>query len=130
MKPQDFINELHRMCHAYIYMECNGCPVHDCTCNATISVMTAEDFNALYKAVEDWSDTHPISTRRTAFLKLFPDALLNEKGTPSISPCHIDSKLFSGRCSRYQVPTLCGDWADGCSKCTADYWNEIIEDDN
>lgn len=74
MKPQDFVHELNRMC-TYYNGQCeeNHCELDDIGCYINGDTKD-EDFAKMYDTVAAWSDTHPIRTRQSEFLKMFPNA--------------------------------------------------------
>ena len=41
------------------------------------------------KIVQKWSKKHPRKTKKEAFLEMFPNALTDEDGYPSVSVCEI-----------------------------------------
>lgn len=58
--------------------------------------------------VEKWSAEHPVNTRRSEFLKMFPNVKVSN-GVISICPKHIDSE--------------CGaDCKEDCTNCRKNYW--------
>lgn len=71
-------------------------------------------------AVQKWSDEHPVKTRKTAFLEMFPDAELKPNGVPYIYPCKLDT-VWS-KCG--EVSCVLG--SKQCEKCAEDYWNEEV----
>lgn len=66
-------------------------------------------------AVIKWGEEHPIKTRKSVFLKLFPEATIAEDGMPDADPCFINQNL-SGRCT-----------GDNCEKCRREFWLKEIE---
>ena len=71
--------------------------------------------------VEKWAKEHPIKTRQSEFLKMFPDAQIF-KGILTINPCAIDSSRFdTEECHAYD------DYNDGCVACRKNYWLETEE---
>ena len=74
------------------------------------------------KIIEKWAKEHPIKTRQSEFLKMFPNAQIFE-GVLKIEPCElIDSKLNSEECHSYDEFGL-----SGCYECRKNYWAEEIE---
>lgn len=67
------------------------------------------------KTVQKWSDEHPIKTRQSEFLKVFPNACMREDcPVLDICPMSLD-KHFS--CEKYIT----------CSDCLRDYWLKEVE---
>ena len=62
--------------------------------------------------VEKWSAEHPIKTRQSEFMKIFPDARVNSDGVIDIDPSHLNKKLEHECDHKY----------DNCDDCYKDYW--------
>lgn len=97
-------------------IDCANCPLNSLN-NGTNDMTSCSDFEALYpeKAIEivqKWSDAHPQKTFLTEFLKNYPNAKLDEDGTPhKLCPWHLG--LISVNSCR-----------NNCVRC----WNQPIED--
>lgn len=114
-KTEVFFKELNRMCSTYGYL-CTNCGIH-LNCNSSVGD-TCGTFirNNPLKAVEivqKWSDEHPIKTRQSEFLKLFPDAKITD-GRLNICPKLLDTKIEN-------CPTKV------CDNCKKEYWLEGAE---
>ena len=69
------------------------------------------------KFVERWAAAHPVKTRQSEFLKLFPYARVKKaNGLPIVSPCDLDVKL-AGKCEG--IP---------CQECWKKFWLAEVED--
>nr|DAG60599.1 MAG TPA: hypothetical protein [Caudoviricetes sp.] len=113
MKLHEFQKESNRLCKAYRVIGCEKCPLHKCHC-ATYKGLT--DFAYVYDAVSAWSDSHPIKTSQSEFLKLFPNAVIDEDdGILGIKPCYIDESIG------------CTD-EKGCDDCRREYWLAEVTD--
>lgn len=67
--------------------------------------------------VEEWAKEHPVKTRQSEFLKLFPYARVKKaNGLPIVSPCDLDVKL-AGKCQG--IP---------CRECWKKFWLAEVED--
>ena len=66
--------------------------------------------------VEQWAKEHPVKTRQSEFLKIFPNAELNEDGVLLIAPCDI-----------YQKEKINGCYDNGCSQCFRNFWLKEIK---
>lgn len=116
MKPQDFVKEFNRMCESN-RKKCNGCQfVAMCSCN--LLDIKPEEFAQMYDAIAEWSDSHPVKTRQSEFLKMFPNADLTR-----LLPCMIEKD---------KRPMWCGKYADFganscCDECRYAYWNEEVD---
>lgn len=61
--------------------------------------------------IENWSKKHPIKTRQSEFLKLYPKAALKD-GVLAINPCELDSDI------------KCFEEDKTCYPCRKRYWLE------
>lgn len=77
---------------------------------------TAGDNVGAVKFVERWAVEHPIKSRQSEFLKLFPYARVKKaNGLPIVSPCDLDVKL-AGECEG--IP---------CQECWKKFWLAEVE---
>lgn len=111
MDAVEYIKALHRLCKTYI--NCNGCPLRN---NGTcIAGLCDEDglCDGAEKAVpivEQWAKDHPVKTRQSEFLKMFPNAAIYEDdGILCIKPCIIDESI---KCTN----------GKNCDDCRREYW--------
>lgn len=77
---------------------------------------TARDNTRAVKFVERWDAEHPVKTRQSEFLKLFPEANVDQAECLYINPCHIFGK---------KVPECAG---HTCSECRRAFWLAEAED--
>lgn len=112
MDAVKFLKERKRMCDKYC---CESCP---------ISIMnngTYEGCDYLGKnhpekcveIVEKWSADHPVKTRQSEFLKMFPNAEI-ENGVAAACPKSLDKNVECEPLS-------------SCDECTRKYWLEEVE---
>ena len=105
---------------------CESCPV-DIEMRKRGLETTCYNFQITYpqtfvEIVGQWNKEHPIKTRQSEFLKIFPDAQIFE-GVLKIEPCElIGSKLNSEECHSYDEFGL-----SGCYECRKNYWLEEVE---
>lgn len=108
-----FLKEWNRMCKN---SGCNNCKVSD-----LIESLFRDDFSCknafknLHKClaiVQEWSDEHPIKTRMSEFLKMYPNAITIYDSL-NICPMYVD-KTFN--CQQ------------GCVECKKEYWHSEVED--
>lgn len=72
---------------------------------------------SLVSQVEQWAAEHPVKTRQSEFLKLFPYARVKKaNGLPIVSPCDLDGKL-AGKCDGIH-----------CTECRKKFWLAEVED--
>lgn len=111
MDAVEFLNEGTRMCNSY--EACDGCPMwetDDCC-------MVSMNLKQMISIVEQWAKEHPVKTRQSEFLKMFPNASVGYNGTLVICPSQADTKAVAG-CVRSER---------NCDKCKRDFWLKEIE---
>ena len=116
MDAVKFTRAAMRMCNAY-YSKCWSCPAGDdtsCKLDSSYGAISAEEKVAI---VEKWAKEHPVKTRQSEFLKLFPYARVKKaNGLPIVSPCDLDVKL-AGKCEG--IP---------CQECWKKFWLAEVEE--
>lgn len=80
---------------------------------------TIEYAEKAVQIVEQWAKDHPVKTRQSEFLKLFPNAAIDEDdGILCIKPCTIDESIG---CTN----------GKGCDDCYRKYWlTEVTDNGN
>lgn len=124
MKPQDFVKEYSRLCDAYRLPQKSACRTDcpfinmRCAFPENVNINHPERFEKTYNIVEKWSDTHPVKTRQSKFLKMFPNAVIDEdNGILCIRPCDIDERIG---CTN----------GKGCDDCYRKYWLAEVTDND
>lgn len=112
MDAVKFLKEKKRMCISSGDTSCHGCPIY-----AECGILTCAQFqdtlpNQTVKIVEKWAKEHPRETRLTEFLKHYPNALMEDDGTPEVCVNELGLKRDDGCISN-------------CIKC----WNTPIEEE-
>ena len=115
MDAVEFVKTLGRMCNA----ECIRCEFWKRrgkweSCNSWQKNHPEE----AVAIAEQWAAEHPIKTRQSEFLKMFPDApIYPDTGLVRVSPCQVDR-------------ALCGNCPTGtnCIKCRKKFWLAEVED--
>lgn len=110
MDAVEYVKQRNRMCDYYV--NCNDCPAGDYQVCASIVGIPK-----LVPIVEQWAKEHPVKTRQSEFLKIFPDASVGYNGTLVICPSQADTKAVS-ECIRSER---------NCDKCKRDFWLKEIE---
>lgn len=116
MDAVEYLKTLRRLCESK--ERCPGCVLYnkeDSCCIADIGE-SAED---TVQIVEQWGKDHPIKTRQSDFLKMFPDAQIDTYGALTIRPCSIEK----GLCSK------CTTLSD-CVECRREYWLTGVTDND
>ena len=106
MDTVEFLRARRKLCDDNVCGE--SCPLFYC-CDEDI-----ED-NRIRQVlvVEQWAKEHPVKTRQSEFLKMWPDAEIDGDGILSIAPCQLNVKLCKNR--------------EACDKCRRDFWLKEIE---
>lgn len=98
----------------------NGCKSSSCkTCPLSVKDNNVDQFctdleleypEKAVEIVEKWAEGHPVKTRQSELLKLFPNALVGEDGVLTVCPCSVE-KSFEAQCNTRH-----------CNECCKDYW--------
>ena len=118
MDAVEYIKELRRMCK--MQKICNGCPLrNNGTCIAGLcDDGLCDEAEKAVQIVEEWAKEHPVKTRQSEFLKLFPNAVIDENdGILGIRPCDIDERIG---CTNEK----------GCDGCRRKYWLAEVHDND
>ena len=112
MDAVKYLKERNRMCDSYNNM-CDGCGF-----GKVPKGNRAEDDNPekAVEIVEKWSKEHPMKTRQSEFLKMFPNADIGQ-GYLNVCPKRIDlNSLTEDECADLR-----------CSDCRKKYWLAEVE---
>ena len=113
MDAVEFLKALGRLCNNYLCGD--NCPLID-SCDDE----SDDGYVRKVQIVEKWAKEHPVKTRQSEFLKMWPDAEVGDDGYPSVAPCQlykdIEEKDKNGICCKN-----CG-----CDKCRRDFWLKEI----
>ena len=95
MDAVEYLKTLSRMCNC----ECCNCEFKKRLSGfESCTVWRKTHPDEAVAIVEKWAAEHPIKTRQSEFLKLFPYARVKKaNGLPIVSPCDLDVKL-AGKC--------------------------------
>lgn len=114
MDAVEYVKQRERMCE--YYGSCDKClanKVMGCTALAKISQMVP--------IVEQWAKEHPVKTRQSEFLKMWPEAEIGDDGLPNVAPCQLDVKLIHS-----EFPEDC-ESRGLCVECRREFWLKEIE---
>lgn len=119
MDAVEFFKTMNRLCRT---QGCEECPVFK---EGLCMVMRIGSFGGdsdksieeTISKVEQWSKAHPVKTRQSEFLKMFPDAQIDTYGALTIRHCSIEKDL----CSK------CTTLSD-CVDCRREYWLTEVTD--
>ena len=109
MDAVEFLRDFRRMCVSYdnctdCGLRCVGCSPMEEDC----------DHEKMICVVEKWAKEHPVKTRLSEFLRLFPNASVQEEGCP-------------GSCIQFFDSTVrCKD-SERCLECKKKFWFTPID---
>ena len=114
------IFEYARMCKTF-NGRCKECPLHQLHNgkNTICSILLTACTDKANEIILNWCKEHPIKTRQSEFLKMFPNAIRFENSNIiAIKPCDMDTDYASIPC------------ALTCEECFKKYWlAEVDEND-
>ena len=111
-----FLKEKNRMCSSYD--GCAKCPADNQNNGFEIDceVLECDKPEEFVDIVERWSDEHPIKTRQSEFLKMFPNASMDGNGSVGLCPISVDSTFSRDSC-----------YSKSCIQCKKDFWLEAVD---
>lgn len=112
-KTEEFFKELKRMCGKF-NSTCVGCKIYSLCFDTGCYSFIKDNPQEAIEIVQEWSDEHPIKTRQSMFLELFPDAKIIH-GVIDICPKSLDKKI---ECNHQQT---------SCYKCKEKHWLSEVE---
>ena len=116
MDASEFLRESDRMCRSY--ENCDGCPGFENACYQR-SEDRHKNSEGVVATVQQWAKDHPIKTRQSEFLKMFPNA---KTRNGIIALCPQDT------CKNYEPDDEC-DYTE-CALCRKRYWlTEVTDND-
>ena len=108
------IYDFARMCNNFNF-DCSKCPLHFSSngmrlfCNEFILDSTDKANEIIF----NWCKEHPVETRQDRFLKMFPNAWLDDNKMLDLCPKHVD-KNYTHK-NQQCIDTNCDD-------CKKEYW--------
>lgn len=121
MDVVEYLKEAMRMCDTT--KDCEECPFHNLNatfpCHSCPGHLDVANPEKAVEIVEKWAAEHPKKTRKSEFLKMFPNAQLDDDGmfNFSLKPCDIDPEYVDKVCDQYS----------DCQDCQREYWSEEVE---
>lgn len=89
----------------------------DCAIQKYISAQKKNDYEGMVEAAEQWAAEHPVKTRQSEFLKLFPGVDVYETdGCLTLNPCIIYEKMRKECAGKL------------CSECQRAFWLAEVEE--
>ena len=112
-----FLKQFNRMCKAYNDDGCKECPAYKYRCGEEFDEQEEDGVSI----VEQWAKEHPVKTRQSEFLKMWPDVKISDDGIPAIAPCQLNVWFIHGKDQKD-----CED-RGVCGKCRRDFWLKEIK---
>lgn len=120
MDAVEFYKSMKRMC--YSGEMCEKCPLYNnfsemgSVCDVLLHI-TDEKASRVKSIVEQWAKDHPVKTRQSEFLKMFPHAQKRD-GIINICPQSVDKD--------HKINSECLKAA--CDECRNRFWNEEVSE--
>lgn len=99
--------------HCFVGDECASCPLKSLHCG--IRYTDSEELAKINEIILNWCKEHPAKTRQSEFLKMFPNAGIDENGVVTICPICVDTNF---NC----VSSI------SCPKCREEYWLAEVDE--
>ena len=113
MDAVEFLKQFNRMCRAYDKDGfCKNCPAYEYACCTNFNGQE----NDAVQIVEQWAKEHPVKTRQSEFLKMFPETEMIDDYI-CICPSRVSKEYRDSNAS----------CSIECDKCKRDFWLKEIE---
>lgn len=111
MDAVKYLKEMNRMCNG---ANCCECPLYANNNGKKVNceILEKEYAEEAVSIVEKWSAEHPVKTRKSEFLKMFPNVKLLNNEIIDICP----------RCVDITLPERPRCYSVKCPECKKDYW--------
>lgn len=109
MDAVEFLRARRKLCDDNVCGE--SCPLFYCCDDDTEDIRIRQVL-----AVEQWTKEHPVKTRQSEFLKMWPDAEIGGDGLPNVAPCQLCVGLIHGKFQKD-----CEN-RGACTDCRRDFW--------
>ena len=100
--------------------KCDNCPINSVVDGENMcAYIELIDPEEVVEIVSKWAEEHPIKTRQTEFLKIYPNTVKRD-GVINICPKML-GEASKEKCREYN-------YCDSCSGCKRDYWLAEVEE--
>ena len=116
-----FVKSVNRLCKNQ--SGCAKCPIWEKgMCMVWFDDDSVECIEETISKVEQWAKDHPVKTRQSELLKIFPDAKIDDDGILAFCPDAFSPKeIDDEHCHKYNK----------CEECRKDYWlTEVTDNGN
>ena len=121
MSEVSILKDYARMCNTLI-KNCEQCGLNGGFHYDGCQEYMLENPEKAVEIITKWTKEHPIKTRQSEMLKMFPMTRLNDEGVIDIAPCAIEKSRFRKNSER-----ICNTPEKSCKQCRNEYWNEEVE---
>lgn len=106
-------------------ISCNECPLYEGNNGLEVDCQAIESAypEKAVAIVKKWAAEHPIKTRQSEFLKMFPNVPM-ENGILLTNPCWVDSTV---KCLKQKSDGVYEDAPERCIECREEYWLTEVE---
>lgn len=118
MDAVEYVKTQYRLCRSKD--NCSECPLQDKE-NCCCIMDTIEYVEKAVQIVEQWAKEHPVKTRQSEFLKLFPKATVCN---------HVLSLCQRFYCSDFLGTDFQECKETNCDKCRCEYWLAEVTDND
>lgn len=110
------IKDYARMCNKII--ECRKCPLSGSNngFGVACTALVRSHPDKANEIILKWYEEHPVKTRQSKFLEMFPNAKIDNCGTSILCPQWVDKDF---KCN---LKTLC------CDECCREYWLAEVDE--
>lgn len=121
MDAVEFFKTVNRLCKNQRY--CKECPIYKngMRCIVLFDDDSIKSIDETVSKVEQWAKDHPVKTRQSEILKMFPNAKIDDNGVVAFCPSNFLPEVErNAYCKKH----------DKCRECRKDYWlTEVTDDD-
>ena len=103
-----------RLCRKYHYTNCQSCPM--CVERCNLRIMNDVQIDKANEIILKWCKEHPIKTRQSEFLEMFPNVALINCEVINICPKDIDIQ-YGANCNELL-----------CEQCRKEYWLAEVDE--
>lgn len=104
------IYDFARMCNSH--KDCTKCPIAKTASLCHLCI--AEQPDKANEIILKWCEEHPVKTRQSKFLEMFPNVKIDENAVVRICPIHVDA---NSSCVSID-----------CAKCREEFWLAEVDE--
>lgn len=114
MDAVKFLREKKRMCESPLCDQCELWKNEIDSANMCCNAWMEKNVEKAVAFVEKWAAEHPVKTRQSEFLKMFPYVRIGPEGSIDICKLQID---YTETCKSPEA---------SCVECRRDYWSQEV----